>query len=601
MAPTDVNIVNTPIVKLQPQLPTPDDSTGFVAFYEMVRLASDALSFRNYSNFVNAIFCPPNPSAYGAGRRWEECFSNYDEVALSCDRFCFNGLRAYDQIREATDLFIASQAAMTEACCTHDIDAGELAEVEQLNQNIQAIETRMRSQAQGLSAPNEAADQDAQRLAQSRNQLEFLRKRIEERKNNPLNFCCRSEQEIGQRFRTNYLKSSLLELAKKLYNKPESAGTHCLDAKEFAEYPYGFKGSLNKKTVMAGQAAAGPVNNEDEAMKLVMTFMQQLRENQEGVPLKDCTLGTGNCTGILLCKLRCPPLLELIWSYWMEQGMLVQGLNALTLRYQNRRPIGRDPLTRCDISPLRPLNNIFWGYVQRENDRLSVVRRAYEYDHHYGLRLEGAAIPRLNPADSRMQFIEAFHRLLGEANRYYRTSMDTTMNADGFPILNSLRELHLVLAEGAHNQFGDLPTTARAEMLMQQWIIARPEVRDFLGGRPGVPYPERWMPHMESLRHMMGWNDTTIRHYRDLATYGERLLLAVRYLPWSTITDGEVAKRWAEFWRAEVQAYLHSYRAVTGVDLGIDDVRLVQSGVHLLQPSDLIRRRRAAMVHTFAG
>jgi hypothetical protein len=220
---------------------------------------------------------------------------------------------------------------------------------------------------------------------------------------------------------------------------------------------------------------------------------------------------------VLVNKLRCPPLLELIWSYWMEQGMLVQGLNALTLRFQNRRPIGRDPLARCDISPLRPMNNIFWGYVQREYDRLTVVRRAYEYDHHYGLRLDGNAVPRLKPADSRSQFIEAFHRLLADANRYYRTSMDTTMNADGFPMLNSLRELHLVLAEGAHNQFGDLPTTARTEMLLQQWILARPEVRDFLGGRPGVPYPERWMPHLESMRQMMGWNDTTIRHDRALA------------------------------------------------------------------------------------
>ena len=105
------------------------------------------------------------------------------------------------------------------------------------------------------------------------------------------------------------------------------------------------------------------------------------------------------------------------------------------------------------------------------------------------------------------------------------------MNADAFPVLNCLRELHLILAEGAHNQFGDLPTTARAEMLIQQWLLARPEVRDFLGGRPGVPYAENWMPHMDTLRTMMNWNDASIRHYRDLAVYGEQLLLSVRYLP----------------------------------------------------------------------
>ena len=50
------------------------------------------------------------------------------------------------------------------------------------------------------------------------------------------------------------------------------------------------------------------------------------------------------------------------------------------------------------------------------------------------------------------------------------------MVADGFPVLNALREVHLLLAEGAHNQYGDLPWTARQEMLMQQWLLARPGV-----------------------------------------------------------------------------------------------------------------------------
>jgi hypothetical protein len=327
--------------------------------------------------------------------------------------------------------------------------------------------------------------------------------------------------------------------------------------------------------------------------RTALTFMQQLMQNQPGVPLKDCNLGAGNCSGLLLCKINCPPLLELIWSYWMEQGMLVQGINALSLRFQNRRYPGHEALQRCDISPLRPLNNIFWGYVQREPDRLSLARRAYEYDHHYGLRMRGAAVPSMAPADSRTRFIEAFHRLLQEANRYYRTAMDTTMNADAFPALNCLRELHLILAEGAHNQFGDLPTTARAEMLIQQWLLARPEVREFLGGRPGVPYPEPWMPHMDTLRGMMNWNDASIRHYRDLAVYGEQLLLSVRYLPWSTVNNSTAAAAWLTFWRPEVQGYLHSYRSVTGVDLGATEVPVTQGGLLVAQPADLIGRARA--------
>ena len=43
------------------------------------------------------------------------------------------------------------------------------------------------------------------------------------------------------------------------------------------------------------------------------------------------------CHGILQEKLTNPCLLELIWSYWHEEGMLVQTLNAITRRFQNVR------------------------------------------------------------------------------------------------------------------------------------------------------------------------------------------------------------------------------------------------------------------------
>ena len=65
------------------------------------------------------------------------------------------------------------------------------------------------------------------------------------------------------------------------------------------------------------------------------------------------------------------------------------------------------------------------------------------------------------------------------------------MVADGFPVLNALSEVHLLLTQGAHNQYGDLPWTARQEMLMQQWLLARPEMREFLPRRIMVDYPER--------------------------------------------------------------------------------------------------------------
>ncbi|MBL8149968.1 MAG: hypothetical protein JNN15_08565, partial [Blastocatellia bacterium] len=180
--------------------------------------------------------------------------------------------------------------------------------------------------------------------------------------------------------------------------------------------------------------------------------------------------------GILRSKLTKPCLLELIWSYWHEEGMLVQTMNALSLRFQNIRGNGlRDPLAMLEIDPLRPLNNLIWSYIQDEQHRLTVVRRAYEYNHHYGITLYGKAVPTLRPADSRSKFIEAFHNLLYLATVFFKEDDDTTVIADGFPLLNALKEVHLVLSESAHNQYGDLPSTSRIEMLMQQWILARPE------------------------------------------------------------------------------------------------------------------------------
>src|SRR5215213_9397651 len=190
------------------------------------------------------------------------------------------------------------------------------------------------------------------------------------------------------------------------------------------------------------------------------------------------------CQGTITHRFSCPSMLELIWSYWHEEGMLVQTMNAICMRFQNRRgPNERDPLANLEIDPLRPLNNLLWGYIQDEYNRLTVPRRAYEYDHHYGLKIIGKAVPELRSADSRSKFIEAFHNLLYRTAAFYREDADTTVIADGFALLSSLREVHLLLAEGAHNQFGDLPWTARAEMLMMQFILGRPEMREFLRGR----------------------------------------------------------------------------------------------------------------------
>ncbi len=326
---------------------------------------------------------------------------------------------------------------------------------------------------------------------------------------------------------------------------------------------------------------------DSSLQNLTIPYLALVRSRlRDLAPVDDCSMGI-QCYGILRSKLTNPCLIELIWSYWHEEGMLVQTLNAISRRFQNLRgPGDRDPLARFDIDPLRGLNNLLWGYIQDEQHRLTVKRRAYEYNHHYGLTLEGKAVPPLRPSDSRSKFLEAFHNLLYLCTIFFKEDDDTTVIADGFPVLNALKEVHYLLAEGAHNQFGDLPSTARQEMLVQEWLLARPEMREFLGGKIMVPYPEEWMDRVDSVKSMEGWTDVSVIHFRALGVYGEQVVLSIRYGAWSITNNPVQAANWARYWRPEIQAYIHAYRAATGVDLTTEPVNSTL-------PSVLLRNRLA--------
>ncbi|CRK59234.1 hypothetical protein [Alloactinosynnema sp. L-07] len=328
---------------------------------------------------------------------------------------------------------------------------------------------------------------------------------------------------------------------------------------------------------------------EDGAITL--PYLRVIRDRLSDIPLKSPGEITDNCYGILRSRLTGPLAMELIWSYWHEEGMLVQAINAILARFQNRRTVhGVDPLARFDLDPLRPLANLFWGWAEDELHRLTVRRRAFEYDHEYGLTLLGRAVSRQATVDSRSRFVESFHTLLHNCSLFFKEDDDTTVLADGFPLLNALRETHLILAEGAHNQFGDLPSAARAEMLIMEWLLARPEMREFLGGRAMVPYEEEWMDRVDTMKQLQGWANTSVTHTRDMGVFGEQLLLGIRYGNWSVVNDPQQAANWARYWRPEIQRYTHAYRATTGVDL--------TERVDATVPGFLLRRRMDVHMRT---
>lgn len=353
---------------------------------------------------------------------------------------------------------------------------------------------------------------------------------------------------------------------------------HLFDAPSFIDPDADIDDAQNRLKKLSRDDEVALEQLQDNADKLLVTndpdnpdmlpYSETVRNNRSDLPLKK---GDGdNCTGLLEGKLTRPLMIELIWSYWMEEGMLVQSLNAILTRFQNRKVPGiKGGLDHLNISPLRPLSNLLWGYIQNPHRPLSVRRRALEYLHEYGFKLKGLAVGPDESVESRTTFIRALHNLLNTVSGYYREMADTTKVPSAFSVLNSLREVHMVLAEGAHNQYGDLPWTARRDMLIQSWILARPEIRDFLRGRDMVPYPEEWMQSVDQLKSSAGWSPVSVRHFRDLAVFGEKILLSARFGNWSDIYDENEAALWAEYFRQEIKGYIHAYKTVTGVDLGV--------------------------------
>jgi hypothetical protein len=327
----------------------------------------------------------------------------------------------------------------------------------------------------------------------------------------------------------------------------------------------------------------------------VLPYYALIIERLEDLPPKPGIVAAASYDyGILREAATRPPMVELIWSYWHEQGMVIQTMAAIATRFQNRRVGKRDPLANLNIDPLRGANNLLWGWIQDEAGRLTVPRRAYEYANEYGLSIHGRAVPAVNPADNRSKFLRSFHELLGLCVKFFEADDDTTVIADPFPVLNALKEVHMVLSEGAHNQFGDLPWTSRVEIMIMQWILARPEFREFIGGRVMVPYEESWMDRVDSMRQLQGWGGTSVSHFRDLAVYGEMILLSIRYGNWMTNSVTAQAANWARTWREEIQVYIHAYRTVTGVDLTAEPVDARSAEDRFRQPAYYLREQEAA-------
>jgi hypothetical protein len=263
-----------------------------------------------------------------------------------------------------------------------------------------------------------------------------------------------------------------------------------------------------------------------------------------------------------------PLLIELWYVMCLEQSMLMQSIEAVTQRFQNIRGIGNgDPLANMEIDPLRRLNNFLHGWIRAEPDRLTATQRFHEYAHVYGLTPTGPAAAGIRPAETRSDFLEAFHNFLYHCAVFYKEDANTTIIADAYLILRDLQRLHLILAQGAGNECWGITWEARVETLMMQFMMARREMHDFLQSRAMVLYKAPWEAQVDAMKTLQGWNNGSIAYWVDLAEYGEKLLLLARYHYWPGVGDDISVKDIIRQAKPQVLGFISAYRAVAGLDL----------------------------------
>lgn len=255
-----------------------------------------------------------------------------------------------------------------------------------------------------------------------------------------------------------------------------------------------------------------------------------------------------------------PGSVELIWSYWMEESMMVQGLDAVLRRFQSEKPSGNDPLAHLDTAPLRPLSNLLWGYIQDNQHRLSVRRRAYEYDHHYGISLKGQSKSKRKQSD----FQRAFHALLSHSMAFLKNANDAGKSGKG-KLLDSIRAVQQILARRSAGSDQKRLKQMNREMRARRDLLARPEMQTFLGIQPPAgTYQKRWMSAVDTLKTLLGGDSTRSIHYNDLALSGAKLLAGIRNGHWD---DAASAARWAAASKNTLKKYINAYQIVNGTTL----------------------------------
>ncbi len=263
---------------------------------------------------------------------------------------------------------------------------------------------------------------------------------------------------------------------------------------------------------------------------------------------------------------RQPLFLELWHEMCLEHGTLMRTMDAISARFQNIYNSGEnDGLSNYESSPLRPLSDFFWGWINNESSRLNARRRIQEYKHQYGPSALDGAASGVEAADVRTAFPDAFINLMSLCEAFYWEDSQTTVIADAFPVLFGLRQVHQILAMGAGNTAPQLTFAARVETLMMQLMLAQPELRAFLRIREMVPYDEDWQASVDAMIDLQGWKQPLISQHNDCAKFGERILLSIRLADWTVGTEDN-ARNWLREHREAIHRFMYAQRAISSSD-----------------------------------
>jgi hypothetical protein len=238
--------------------------------------------------------------------------------------------------------------------------------------------------------------------------------------------------------------------------------------------------------------------------------------------------------------------LELVWSFWLD-----------AMRLDDALAVARGlPGLPAGSTVARMLSGI-----AGDPARIDAGARAEAYRHAYGLRLDAATSPTLL---RQARVPTALATLLRRAARLLRDDDDTTITADGLPLLHALADLQNLLNEAVHPALEDVTRALRRDMLLALYALGRPELRPLLPIRRHVVLPEPWMAAVDALATLERRPQVSAGIYARLADAGERILLSVRLGGWAQTADGERAVGWAQFWRAELHAYALAHAIVAG-------------------------------------